>query len=159
MNVLKNNSITYLGMAAIQVLYNSIFGSTLGFRSPLKDNIGHVNRIKLGEEKRNKKMYQATENRSVIKNNTNAATSSGSLWEQCGFVIIMGLPTWASNALMMLSSAFRMLKKKNTILRLIRNMFSVCLQAWGFYLLRRQGAISWQSIAFKYHSVADPLHW
>lgn len=45
-------------------------------------------------------------------NNTYAATSSGSLCEQCGFVIIIGLPTCESNALMMLSSAFRMLKKK-----------------------------------------------
>lgn len=32
----------YLGIAAIQVLNNSIFGSTFGFRSPLKNKNGQL---------------------------------------------------------------------------------------------------------------------
>ena len=78
---------TYLGIAAIQVLSNSIFGSTFGFRSPLKDKIDTLGQKKLrgGKEidtsqnthkQTNKK--QKTKNRIAIVNDTNAATSSGS---------------------------------------------------------------------------------
>lgn len=65
-----------------------------------------------GEGERTKICIKQQKTDQSLQNNTYAATSSGSLWEQCGFVIIMGLPTCESNALMMLSSAFRMLKKR-----------------------------------------------
>ena len=73
---------TNLGIAAIQVLSNSIFGSTFGFRSPLKDKIdqlGQKKKIKAWERNRNKSSHTHTKkNRIAIVNDTNAATSSGS---------------------------------------------------------------------------------
>ena len=104
----KRTLICYLGMAAMQVLKRSIFG----FLSPLQHS------------KRNSQQYHSLSwntflggnfwwlvvachyNRSVC---THVIISSASLCEQCGLVIITGLPTCASSPRMMLSKALRIL--------------------------------------------------